>query len=237
MANFVGPSHHLYYDSMRRKLLWLCHLSERFGTIAGPQWPGTKDKLDLSYKKIFLRLNPATELLNALDDTPIDSFLSDLDEQLDHYAENFFALLPLHAKGSDLTGNWIELLEETSILCGRELAQEVRLTQKNLVLPRHTVRGLFEVFQSVLQGGDFQWKAMLMRRCTDRELEYELRDCPHRRHANADLECRLESMVYRGFVSALVPVARFERHSLPTYCLDRLDLPTKPPANRGVLRP
>ena len=235
----MGPSHYLYYSSLHRRRLWLEHLARAFTDHGSSNWATIHRDLNTAHAKTLgllsleghLGIQRPLPLLKALDDTPVDSFLATLTTELDLYQTELFELMQKYARDA----SWVAALEPTSMLWGRELAQEclIALNQKDATAQAipggKSVRAIFQVFSQVLEGGEFSWKPLLLRRCTDTELEYELRECPHRRqpentHAKAHAACRLESMVYRGLVEALVPDVKYERVDRGSYCVDELHI-------------
>src|SRR5262245_37388297 len=128
MPSLVGPSHSLYYSALHRRRLWLGHLARAFGDVAKSDWPPALAKLDGSHARLFARLSHDAELgiqeplslVKVMDDTPVDSFLTRLAEELDAYQHELLTLMASHARIPD----WVETLEQTSMLWGRELAQE-----------------------------------------------------------------------------------------------------------------
>ncbi|MBI3556752.1 MAG: hypothetical protein HY074_10855 [Deltaproteobacteria bacterium] len=242
MPMLTGPSHHLYYASLHRRRLWLSHLTEAFEKKAGPDFLADRKRLDSSFARTLRRLSADSHLgiqtplpLHVVvDDTPIDSFLTTLSEELDAYEHNLFELM--HKAATEQS--WFASLEEVSQLWGRELAHESRIALAKADAPTdlmpepasRSLRGLTLMFYSVLQGGDFAWKPLLFRRRTDREIQYELRACPHRKPGGslegANLACRLEAMIYRGFAQAFFSDVEFERRSpnAGAYCVDELTL-------------
>lgn len=239
MSITVGPSHHFFYGALCRRRLWFIHLAEAFAPFSNATWTEAYKSLDANYKRSFSRLvldeglgiAKPLPLYQVTDDTPIDSFLINLADDLDSYQQN---LLELMSRSSTRQG-WPEELERVSMLWGRQLAQECLMTPLHgaLVRSQKSVRGIFEAIHNILQGGDFVWKPFLVRRYTDDELQYELRHCPHRRllaHAarhgteTTDLACRLEALVVRGFAEALISNVGFSRQPRESYCLDELRL-------------
>ena len=246
MPRLTGPSHHLYYASLHRRRLWLGHLSEAFGRFAKISastttgWVAERTRLDLGFARTLRRLSIDAHLgiqvelpmHLVVDDTPIDSFLTTLGEELDAYEHNLFELMRVQ----DIAQESLNALEDVSTLWGRELAQESLIALVKAEAPANllpmpgsrSLRVLTQMFQSVLQGGDFTWHPLLFRRRTDREIQYELRACPHCKPVaskeSADLACRLESMVYKGFAQAFFSDVHFERRSPGAYCVDELAL-------------
>lgn len=236
MPNFLGPSHYIYFASIHRRRLWHRHLAQSFDSIARPTWPAQIEALRASYVCTMSRLTDETHfglshplpLLQVLDDTPIESFLNTLAEEIANFEIKLIQLFSQHSLNSD----WISELEQTSMLWGRELAHEWLITMsKSNAHPRSlqygpTIRGLFQIFVNVLEGGDFNWTPLLLRRSTDKELTYEMRQCPHTRGSGpaTDTACRLESNVYKGFAQALIENVEFERKWRGSYCLDELHL-------------
>ncbi len=240
MPRLTGPSHHLYYASLHRRRLWLSHLTEAFERRANSNFPELRKRLDTSFVRTLRRLSSENHLgiqqplpLHAVvDDTPVNSFLTTLAEELDAYEHNLFDLMGKQGCDSDQ----LAALEDVSTLWGRELAQEARIALARADAPQdlmplpgsRSLRGLTMLYHSLLQGGDFAWKPMLFRRRTDHEVQYELRACPHRKpvasQESADLACRLESMVFKGFAQAFFSDVQFERRSPGSYCVDELTL-------------
>ena len=242
MSITVGPSHHFFYGALCRRRLWFIHLAEAFAPFASAAWVESYRGLDANYKRSFSRLvldeglgiGKPLPLYQVIDDTPIESFLINIADDLDSYQQNLLALMSRLAAPSGRQG-WLEELERVSMLWGRNLAQECLMTPMHgpLVRSQNSVRGIFEAIHNILQGGDFLWKPFLVRRYTDKELQYELRHCPHRRPAaddtrhgteTNDLACRLEALVIRGFAEALISNVSFGRQPRESYCLDELRL-------------
>lgn len=225
MLSNVGPTHYLFYGALHRRRLWLEYLASAFHsfTIREGRWPEQKKDLDTRFHKLLHRLSnelhlgiqKTLPLTQILDDTPIESFLTNLAEDLQSYEEQFFELLLKNRTEKEL----IEILAETSTLWGREVAQECLLSLRvsPFLRNKNSVQGLFEAFHSILQGGEFTWKPLLVRRYTEKQLQYELRKCPHTRanqHISEDaydLACRLDSLVYQGFTEALNPKVYYQR--------------------------
>lgn len=238
MPSLIGPSHHIFYAYLHRRRLWLSHLVRAFEPYAGREWSEAKKRLDVSYARALVRLSAdihygirsSLPLGKVLDDTPVDSFLTVLSQELDAYEQNLFDLITRSSTHPD----WLPELEQVSMLWGRELAQEVIIAMNEAKAPSgalpvgRSVRGFFEIFSSVLQGGDFAWKPLLLRRCTDAELEYEHRQCPHRKpiasQMGADCACRLEGLMYAGFAQAFNERVCVQRHQKNNYCVDQLRL-------------
>lgn len=231
MPTLLGPSHYIFYAAMHRRRIWLDHLSTAFEPYAQATWKKSKQNLDTSFARMFTRLSSAGHLgilaplpLHlVIDDTPIDSFLMNLSDDLSAYEQHLFA--GMHEQAWNPA--WIEELSHVSMLWGRELAQECLMARRAGGAGRSlSCANIFELFTAILQGGDFSWKPLLLRRSTADELQYELRRCPHRTPGNqsAAYACRLDAMVHRGFVQALVPNVHFERLSKGTYCVDELSL-------------
>jgi hypothetical protein len=230
----IGPSHHTLYGSLHRRRIWLKHLTRAFGPFAAPAWHEGRERLDSSYARTLTRLSPGNELGlqqqleldRIVDDTPIDSFLATLSDELDAYESNFFDLMKRHGAAA----GWELELEETSMLWGRELAQESRMAiaragARPEAQPgpgRNSLKRVGSLLASVFA------QPLLFRRRTDREVSYELRACPHRRPSvsaeSTDLACRLDSLVRRGFAQALYDDVRFRRITRPDHCTDELSL-------------
>lgn len=235
-SSLVGPSHHVFFGSLHRRNLWLGHLAEAFAKFAAPEWTQAKITLDREYRHAFGKMARADGmglrrpllLQKALDDTPVDSFLASLSDDLDEYQARLLTLMQTMAARQ----GWADDLDRVSLLWGRELANECLAapTQGDLVQGPHSIRGVFEAVQNVVEGGHFFWKPFLLRRYTDTEVQYELRHCPHRRAAfeahpkAADLACRFDSMVFRGFAEALLSNVNYGRLVCEAYCLDELRL-------------
>lgn len=236
MASLVGPSHHIYFGSLHRRRIWLEQLAQTFSGFAAPEWTAAKTKLDQEFGQALnqlptigeLGLSRPLPLQSFLDDTPIESFLANLSEQLDLYEAKLLETMQALA----IRHGWAEDLDRVSMLWGRELVQE-SLSAPNhgaLVRSQRSVRGVFEAIHNVVEGGNFVWKPFLLRRYTNSELQYELRICPHRKPAFkahgavADLACRLESMVFRGFSEALLASVSYGRQVREGYCMDELRL-------------
>lgn len=237
MPNLVGPSHHIFFAALHRRRLWLEHLSEAYVDFANANWLKKRNDLDRAHRRTLsilgleehLGIQYPLSLQLVLDDTPIESFLTTLAENLDSYETQLLSLM------EELTVHplWAEALDQTSMLWGREIAQECLMSPlmtpwtspNDAVMPN-----LFELFHSVLQGGDFLWKPLLLRRSTRDELQYELRHCPHQKHkgGGANLACRFEAKVYQGFIQALLPTVHYERRlhkaQKSSYCVDQLHL-------------
>ena len=241
MANFVGPSHHLYYGALHRRSLWHAHLEHTFARYAALEWTVLQKQLNVRYRRMANRLlqdsglgiQRPLALKDVLDDTPIDSFLIGLGHELIEYETELFTLVLQHSMQANLDLKWRKQLGKTSMLWGRELAQECLLSESmgvGALVQSASLKGLFELFQSVLQGGEFSWKSLLLRRYTDDTLDYELRECAHRRttdHLSTDavskLACELEAKIFEGFSQALRPNVNFKRiHE--EYCRDELKL-------------
>lgn len=246
MPMLIGPSHHIYYGSLHRRRIWLAHLSEAFEDFAIAGWTKAKLNLDTKFARPLERLSleghlgiqHSLPLRKVIDDTPVDSFLTRLTEELEAYEHELFELILRF--GSKL--DWRSRLEEVSMLWGRELAHETRIAMSaldapELALPRadsRSLKGISVVFQNILQGGDFSWRPLLFRRRTDFEVQYELRGCPHRKglglpgtrgpKEGADLACKLEAKIFEGFTLAFFQDARYERRSREDYCMDDLKL-------------
>lgn len=236
MASLVGPSHHIFFGSLHRRRIWLEQLAQAFAKFAGPDWFQAKTKLDQEFSGVLgklltigeLGLSRPLPLQSFLDDTPIESFLANLGQQLDAYQAKLFERM----QGLAVRQGWAEDLDRVSMLWGRELAQECLSAPNHgsLVRSQRSVRGVFEAIHNVVEGGNFVWKPFLLRRYTDFELQYELRICPHRKPGFkalvgvADLACRLDSMVFRGFAEALLANVNYGRQVRENYCLDELRL-------------
>ncbi|MEW6057496.1 MAG: hypothetical protein AB1540_12865, partial [Bdellovibrionota bacterium] len=199
------------------------------------EWAKEKKQLDLKHERVFLRtcggkdlgIRLPLPLHSVLDDTPIDSFLVAFDADVRIYETELLTLMKQFA----VTPQWHDELEQTSLLWGREIAQECLTSAqyRDMIRGPRSVRGLLEAFHNVLLGGDFVWKPLLTRRYTETELRFELRYCPHRQahkttKTTADHACRLESMVYKGFTQTLVPDVHYQRHFQKTYCQDELTI-------------
>ena len=223
MLSVVCPSHHLFYSALHRRRLWLEHLYRTFQTNSQqPAQP--KLALQNKYRHLLdrmpmtsgLGIHSLVPLQNVLDDTPVDSFLTTLGEDFTSYEIEFFKLM-------DQTSSYPDL-EDISKAWGQELAQEclLHLPFLNKIKTRKSILGLLEVLQTYLMGGEFSWKPFLLRRYTDTQLEYELRNCPHE-HGSSKA-CQLESKVYEGFVRTLLPQSEYQRLRNESYCLDRVHL-------------
>jgi hypothetical protein len=234
MPTLIGPPHHLYYAALYRRALWFRHLCTAYSAHAGPKWESAKKQLDEQFSSMHRNLSNQTpfdayeppSVHKVLNDIPIDSFLHQLKTDMSEYEIQCLGLMAAHGSGT-----WLKSLEQTSMLWGRQLAQECWLSPSlsRQASNLRTVKGLFEFLHSILQGGEFVWKTSLMRRYTDDELQYELRTCPHRNTTNADRPsagqvCRLESAVYQGFIQALLPDATYKRHERDAFCMDEVTL-------------
>ena len=128
MPTLIGPSHQLFFGSLHRRRLWLEHLSRAFDEYATTGWTEARHRLESSFSRSLKRLSHdghlgiqhPLPLQRAIDDTPIDSFLATLAEELDAFEHNLFDLILAHAPKLD----WRTDLEEVSMLWGRELAHE-----------------------------------------------------------------------------------------------------------------
>jgi hypothetical protein len=199
----------------------------------GGNYVKDSERLDKSAERMFTRLSPVEHLgiqaplplLARLDDTPIDSFLANLSEDLDAYEQKLFALMEEAA----LNPAWIGAATEVSMLWGREIAQECLMSRKFGGPEGDALNGVYELLLSVIEGGEFHWRPLLLRRTTRVSLQYELRRCPHRRFASegasAATACRLEAMVFHGFAQAWLPDLLYERLFRGTHCLDELSIP------------
>lgn len=245
----VGPHHYQYFTMLHRRRLWLAHLAYAFAhafassgpssaRLAGSSWPLKKAELDARHADLLRALSTAPHLgirhklpfQEALDDTPVESFLAFLTKKIATYERELLETMLATLSGAATRDDLIRELEQVSRQWGRELAQECLMTPA-VKVHAQTLSGFFELYYLVLEGGDFTWKPLLLRRSTNDDLQYELRNCPHRRHPQpiADILCRLESMLYKSFSETLLPNARYRRHHRPLYCADEVTLDTAGP--------
>lgn len=251
MPNLVGPSHHVFHGAMVRRYLWLQRLIDAYKEACG----NLREDIDgakLGDTELFEALErtqklqtPALKraqaqtslgilrpypLTSILDDTPIDSFLSRLYEDLCSFESHLFTLLAKYHSSrrqddNHLLKTWVR---EICALWGREIAGEMSITSLQYAphsqTKQRTLQGIFEKLYQVLEGGDLRWKPLLSRRLTDNEVQYEPRYCPHTRSLDTsaqDLACELESVVYGEFVRFFAPNAIYSRKR-STYCFDTL---------------
>jgi hypothetical protein len=228
MALSIGPTHHVFYGNLYRRGLWLKHLSAAFAYFGNDGWPAAKKQLDSDFSELLEKLSPSggfnTNLNRLLDDTPIDSFLHYIAERLETYEGKLLKLFHKHAIRTLQDPDWFTTLSQTSMLWGRELAQEYLISEKTYRPTQPAA--LFSTIYQLLAGGDFGWRPLLLRRQTERELQYELRRCGHTRgydKETADLSCHLEAMVFSGLVECFAPNALYRRRTTPEVCIDILD--------------
>jgi len=230
----IGPSHHLFYASLFRREEWLHRLTRAFEPWVDRTWAEARARLEGSFKRRFARLD-GNRLEEMIDDRPVDSFLESLSKDLEAYEHNLFDLIAAHhvRTSPDEDGSsWLRDLEEASMLWGRQLAQECLLAPAADRIAHggpygtRTVFGLLESIQSVWLGGNYAWRPILVRRYTREELEFEPRACAHCRPdfvspRSAELSCRMEALLIRGFARALTPHVDHNRIRGASYCMDR----------------
>ena len=209
MANPIAPSHWFYFQALQNKLYWLFELTQDYvAHYHNPNFQNQYTELKKQYQTTFNLLSKK-KLNQALDDTPLDSFLTHLDDQLHLYQYELFRIfLENLPSNSILNQQPLSLLHlknrfsEISEFFGRKIAQEIEIKspllfsifKKNynknsasLLIKNKTLHnGLFEVFQIYLEGGHFHSRPLLLRRSTAEQLEYELRSCPHQRQKNSN---------------------------------------------------
>jgi hypothetical protein len=226
MAYSASPVHYLFYNSLHYRALWLRCLGQRFTPYAKTDWASTLSKVSQNFKQLDnLFPESQTGMKHILDDTPIESFLTNLYETLQAYEHFFFKEVASNSAHPE----WKTALEETSMLWGRSLAQEQMKDERMGLSNITSTQQVLLSFQRVLFGGDFLWKPILVRRLAPKELQYELRSCPHRHPVVgrskdlADLACGLEACVFKGFSQSLLQNLRFKRENRKDYCLDVIE--------------
>jgi hypothetical protein len=158
-------------------------------------------------------------LENVLDDTPIESFLRNISDQVEAMENNLYTTLV------DLPGhNRTEAIEKARYF-GRIMAQEA--INNGSISEAESTDGptALSLARSLIGGGEWLQKYFLIRRVTYYELSYECLYCPHQRLKTAskqcqDWACQLEQSMYRGFFETTWPRAAYERVAKPYHCVD-----------------
>ncbi len=225
MYSNIGPSHYIFYASKHRNYQWLVALIEKFNALL----PKTPFQQHLALKTYFpfqsLGLSKPYVLDNILDDTPVDSFLIQLDSELEKLEEIFFKHIPAsHPEIKTIAS----ALESQSVSFGRVLAQEYLISlYKQTRQTQIPSNELYNAIAQIMEGGTVFNFPLVLRSIHHKTIEYEHKSCPHRMYADkkaAVFACHMKSAFYKGFINALTNIQSFKRQNFSDYCLDKIQL-------------
>lgn len=235
MPSDVVPSHRLFFSAQIRHWLWLQRHWQSIESWLAPEAAAKGLELlrrlerrwfaDLDLDGLGYSIARIADLERLTDDTPVDSFLSllwqelldtelelhELSETKDHRSET------IRARALESAGLW-----------GRLMAQETLLSKRyELGSPRVGTNELHWALQSICFGGEVWGKPMLLRRKTFSELEFEPRTCAHARaptHPQRVWSCQLQAATLQGFAETISPFSSARRVRREDYCLDIIRL-------------
>lgn len=227
----ITPSHYLFFYYLQQNLHFLAELELDFC----PQLAALNLKEFSKLKNLHLGLsieeyvnhNQHFSLLTILDDTPIDSFLINLHNQLLEYEKKIFqtlANLPPAIQATILKRAQFfgrkqgQLLQESNT--HRFYRIETKLQASN---------GLFQALTLYRNGGQLNHYRYLSRRVTNAHIEFEANSCPHRRlqstsSAAANFACLVDAQLTQGFIEAVSDQYLYSRIVHSSTCVDKIDL-------------
>jgi hypothetical protein len=224
------PSSHFFYNYLKFRNELMTHLDHVLEYwLERRSEPLDWKKIQEKRKSKFVDLLRTLEmpLEDAVDDTPVESFLLAAKEQFESYEREFLANVLLAIKKKE----YLELIIQECTFWGRKLAEQYWLESDiyeilEIKSAEASLYALFEKINLILRGGSLSGEPFLLRRATDSELEYEFRSFPtfwtSLSTGEKELWITIDEALFEGFLQKVSQknMLSFVRKYSETSCVD-----------------